>query len=418
MKAYVTILLCFFVSKAFPQVFWTETFNNGCPSGCTAAGVNTGNGPWSIDLSGGCNDSFANVWYVSCAENGNAAGTCGSGCGANATLHMGSTTLGDIGAAYDAGGLGGCGSGGTFTFARAVSPLISTVGKTGISVTFDYIENGDGAIDDGWVEYSTNGGATWTLLVNTPKTACCGGPCVGTNQGKWTNYNSAVLPATANNNPSFMLRFVWTNNDDGIGTDPSYAINDVKLKYTTILPVELTNFSASVNDNAVVLQWITATEKNSDHFEIQKSGNGSDFTFVGKVMASRNSDHTQYYSFKDFERNTALVYYRLKMVDINGDYQYSTILALDANSDFSFNADHFINAAGQLEINKNYVQANNFESLNILNTEGKIMNSYPLSEYTSGDKIIIPTTNLVSGLYLCQMRGYSNQKSFKFFISQ
>src|ERR1041385_5159714 len=92
------------------QVFWTELFNNGCSSGCLANGSNTGNGAWSTvslpgDASAAAGD-LPNEWYVSCAENGHTTTVCGTGCVASsaantlASLHMGSTSSGDIGAAY------------------------------------------------------------------------------------------------------------------------------------------------------------------------------------------------------------------------------------------------------------------------------------------------------------------------------
>jgi hypothetical protein len=230
--------------------FWTETFNNGCTGAglCFATGVNTGNGAWSIDNSPGplgeCNGGISNQWYVSCAEDGSPAiGACGAACAGNATLHVSGhfDWSGDIGAAYEIGGIGtGCADGfSALTYTRAVSPLISTVGKTNISLNFKYIENGQGATDDGWVEYSTDGGATWSLLVNPAKslTGCC---VFGSCQGIWTNIPTIALPVSAENIPNFRLRFIWKNNDDGGGADPSFAIDNLTLS----TPTNVVDFTA------------------------------------------------------------------------------------------------------------------------------------------------------------------------------
>src|SRR5205085_3443682 len=106
----LSIILCFsnFISKA-QTTFWTETFTNGCTSNCTTfSGVN---GAWSVS-STGTNGAKANTWFWSCAENGNAPGTCGTGCGNDASMHLGNISsspaaplfcpTGDCGAAYDA----------------------------------------------------------------------------------------------------------------------------------------------------------------------------------------------------------------------------------------------------------------------------------------------------------------------------
>ena len=216
--------------------FWTETFTNGCASNCLATGYVGGpNGPWTIS-STGTNDPEGSVWYVSCAENGNAAGACGTGCaGADASLHVSSnpTWAGDLGAAYEIGGWCGiiiCVSANL----RAESPTINCTGKTGITLAFNYIEYGDGTNDDATLWYYD--GSTWSLLVNLAKTPCCGGACnTGSFQGQWTAY-SVVLPASANNNPNVKIGFNWTNNDDGVGWDPSFAVDDITLS-TALGPV-------------------------------------------------------------------------------------------------------------------------------------------------------------------------------------
>src|ERR1035437_1761787 len=86
-----TLLLYLFLLPllSFSQtVFWTETFDNGCTSGCLPGSYSGTNGAWSV-ATNGANGSAPNQWFISCAENGNAVGTCGSGCAGNATLHIG-----------------------------------------------------------------------------------------------------------------------------------------------------------------------------------------------------------------------------------------------------------------------------------------------------------------------------------------
>lgn len=91
---------------------------------------------------------------ISCSENGEAVGACGAGCGNDQTLHIGSVpcTLclfcpnGDCGASYNAGPAFS-GEDPT-TDKRAASPAINTLGRTGLSISFQYIENGAG-INDG-----------------------------------------------------------------------------------------------------------------------------------------------------------------------------------------------------------------------------------------------------------------------------
>lgn len=220
-------------------VLWAEDFENGCVQNCAATTYTGPNGAWST-MNTGTNGACANIWFVSCQENGNAVGACGTGCGTNETLHIGNNASGctspnscffcpsgDCGAAYDASCPPAlcfvcCSCQSSQSDTRAVSPIINTVGQAGLTLRFKYMEGGDGAIDNALLDYYD--GLVWSTLVDLPKTANAG--CAG--QGLWTAY-SIALPASANNNPSMRVGFRWVNDDDGAGTDPSVAIDDVEI---------------------------------------------------------------------------------------------------------------------------------------------------------------------------------------------
>jgi hypothetical protein len=205
--------------------FYTETFDaSACPgtSGCDPSLV----GWTSVSLGG--EGSSANRFYVSCRENGNAAGACGSGCGSDQSLHVGNVSTsaaagfwcpnGDCGASYDA-------SGSTeITNKRAESGVINCTGRSNITVSFNYIENGQGASDNATFWYYD--GTSWSQLDDMPKTVLCGG------QGTWTN-RVITLPSSADNNTNVKIGFVWVNNGDGTGSDPSFAVDDITL-YTSL----------------------------------------------------------------------------------------------------------------------------------------------------------------------------------------
>lgn len=223
-------------------VLWAEDFENGCTQNCAATTFTGANGAWST-MNTGTNGPCANIWFVSCQENGNPVGSCGTGCGTNETLHIGNNAAGctspnscffcpsgDCGAAYDASCPPAvcfvcCSCQSSQTATRAVSPIINTVGQTGLTLRFKYIEGGAGTTDNALLDYYD--GLVWSTLVDLPKTANAG--CGG--QGLWTSY-SIALPASANNNPSMRVGFRWVNDDDGAGTDPSIAVDDVEITTT------------------------------------------------------------------------------------------------------------------------------------------------------------------------------------------
>ena len=237
MKLNLALLIAFIsVTHVFGQTtIWTENFNNSCATGCPASAYAGSNGAWSV-TSQGTNGSFANEWYISGSECGMPQGQCGTSCTTapiNPSLHIGSNVVFmgtplsvDVGAAYLSGGaaLGGDAT----TNKRAESPIINTTGFNNLSISFNYIENGQGAIDNAqlWIF----DGVAWALLDDMPKTLCCGGvPCTGTNQGLWTAY-TFNLPASTFDNANVRIGFFWTNNNDDLGTDPSVAIDDVVIQ--------------------------------------------------------------------------------------------------------------------------------------------------------------------------------------------
>lgn len=216
------------------SAFWTENFEagSGCGTLTIANGYVTSNGTWNVS-SLSPSDPSANIFYVSAEENGNAAGTCGTGCGADRSLHIGNVSSspaaflfcpsGDCGAAYDAG-FGGFDV--TCNW-RAESPVINCTGRSNIEVSFVYMEGGSGTLDNALLWYFD--GATWTMISDMAKTvASCGG-----GQGLWTSF-SIILPASANGNPNVRIGFQWVNNDDGAGSDPSFAVDDITI--TEVVP--------------------------------------------------------------------------------------------------------------------------------------------------------------------------------------
>jgi hypothetical protein len=232
MRSLITFCLVLFVcSGAHAQIFWNENFETGAATGLEVSSYTS----WTMTT--GSEGAYPNRWYVSCEEAGHIAGGCGTDCattfGLGATLHIGADpiAIGDMGASYDAGGLLN-----TTTDRRAISPAINCTGHSNITLRFYYIENGQGTSDDGSVWYYD--GSTWTMLVNTAKTSLCGA------QGQWAQYTT-VLPTSANNNPNVKIGFQWVNNNDGAGSDPSFAVDSITLSTTGSVPVPTPTFTKS-----------------------------------------------------------------------------------------------------------------------------------------------------------------------------
>jgi hypothetical protein len=84
------------------------------------------------------------------------------------------------------------------------------------------------------------------------------------------------------------------------------------------LPVELLSFNGNCESGTVSLTWQTATEHNSDYFNIEKSRDGQNWQLLTSMDAAVNS--TQLLNYEGTDANAIEVnnYYRLTQVDIDG----------------------------------------------------------------------------------------------------
>lgn len=290
-KFSVLLALLFSITNIVKAQFWTEDFSdfNTTPSS-VANGFIGLNGMWTETQLAGNTGADANKFFISCTEAGMLANNCASGCPTGPvpppspflfqSLHIGSVPstyaflclLGDCGALYNAGD-GGLGLSDASTEVRVESPSINCTGKTNIVLTFNYIEFGDGSNDNAETWYYN--GSSWSLLVDMSKTACgngTGGPCNtvacgNSTRGIWTQTSNIFLPASANNNPAIKIGFRWVNNNDGVGTDPSFAVADIKLAVNGTVGLLESNYN-----NSAVISPNPTTENAKLFFYAERNG--------------------------------------------------------------------------------------------------------------------------------------------------
>ena len=91
-------------------------------------------------------------------------------------------------------------------------------------------------------------------------------------------------------------------------------------KENSILPVELSSFTASENAGKSQLEWTTLTETNNRGFQVERSANGSEWMKIGFVFSKAsegNSTQKLQYSYTDNNPLHGDNYYRLKQYDLD-----------------------------------------------------------------------------------------------------
>lgn len=106
-----------------------------------------------------------------------------------------------------------------------------------------------------------------------------------------------------------------------------YYIDDIVVQPSTPLPIELLRFNAGLieGERAVRCSWATASEQNSDHFEVQRSSDGVGFETIGELPAAGASTVQLDYDLIDQDPLLGQSYYRLNEVDVDGQETYSDV---------------------------------------------------------------------------------------------
>ena len=163
-------------------------------------------------------------------------------------------------------------------------------------------------------------------------------------------------PAVGSYDRAFKIRANFSPTD----TIPGYpSICSRSGQSGVILPVRLLQFTATQNKDNNLLQWKTATESNSDHFNIERSSDGQHFVVIGRVTAAGFSSTDISYNFTDAMPPTGINYYRLVMIDKDSHTDYSNTVAVINKKDQSLTI-----VAAQLSAGRNTMMLNVASSQN------------------------------------------------------
>lgn len=155
-------------------------------------------------------------------------------------------------------------------------------------------------------------------------------PDLSSNAGDWIVPPGSILPASGIAGRTVAANYARRNN---MGIFGQFSIGSTSHP----LPLDLLSFKATKKDKTVVLQWTTANEINTSHFEIYRSGKSGPFQYLNKVSAAGYSSTNLSYSFTDLNPLNGVGYYQLKMVDKDNKFKLSNIVMVNIEEAISFN---------------------------------------------------------------------------------
>ena len=167
-------------------------------------------------------------------------------------------------------------------------------------------------------------------------------------------------------------------------------------------PVTLASFNAIATGSKVSLSWATATEINTDHFELERSIDGRNFKVTGTQKAKGTSSTILNYTYSDdVSALSGTVYYRLKSVDKNGAFNYSAIKAVTVKATKNLITSIYPNpvkVGGNLKFGYQSTQTGTI-TVSILNNAGKKVYSTSTSVNEGVNALSASTGNLSAGIY-------------------
>ncbi len=281
----------------------------------------------------------------------------------------------------------------------------------------------------GGIFRSTDGGENWEEknngLTNTQVF------CIVGNQGNLFagTLGGGVFKSTDNGD-------LWVEANEGL-LDPgiySLALNSndyifagtfSRGVYKSVMPVpvELTNYTAVVSGDAVILKWTTATEKNNLGFEIERQDPvtkpaSGEWVKIGLVPGNGTSEEIHSYFFEDETIISGHYHYRLKQIDYDGTYKYSNEVEVEVTIPAEFALyQNYPNPFNPTTSIKYEIRNEGLVQLKVYDILGRevvtLVNGY---QQSGSHRVEFNGHNLSSGIYFYQLKSGSFTSTKKFIL--
>jgi hypothetical protein len=228
------------------------------------------------------------------------------------------------------------------------------------------------------------------------------------------DYNTAYIAHYDANSPT------WENKGGSAPNGPGYAQqNGITsfspfaissrwgLGYISPLPVELLDFTAKcLEDNTVKIDWSTASENNSSHFEVRKSLDGYTWNTIETVPSAGNSTELLNYSVLDRNYTFGNIYYRLKQVDIDGQFELFDVVNINCEEEINTNLlTAYPNpSAGEFFVDFNSENVEGVGTLAVSDTRGVNVFTKQVKIEKGNNFYTISELNVLEGVYYINLQ--------------
>lgn len=177
---------------------------------------------------------------------------------------------------------------------------------------------------------------------------------------------------------------------------------------TVSFPVELLDFSATLDGSEVLLRWTTASERDNDYFVIQRSTEGDSFEDLIREPSLGNSNEVQTYRAVDTRPLAGQSFYRLKQVDLDGTTTFSNTVEVSVSSEqFLIFPNPGVASQGfRVDV---FGDKGSTYRVQLLNQMGQVVYADQTEGSVSGNSIEVPANRLSPGQYLMRVYNATEQ---------
>ncbi|RJP61095.1 MAG: T9SS C-terminal target domain-containing protein [Ignavibacteriales bacterium] len=169
-----------------------------------------------------------------------------------------------------------------------------------------------------------------------------------------------------------------------------------------VVPVELVAFNAKFAENAVTLNWKTATETNNKGFQVERKVNNS-WESIGYVNGNGSTSEVTSYTFIDSKLPfVATVSYRLKQIDLDGTYSYSQVVEVSLQQptkyELSQNYPNPFNPSTKISYT---IPVDSRVTLQIFSVTGELVRDLVNTNQSAGSYVVdFDASDLANGTYI------------------
>jgi hypothetical protein len=238
----------------------------------------------------------------------------------------------------------------------------------------------------------------------------------------WSPADSVSDPSSAS--PSTVVRVTATYAVNVTGTRCSLNDSATVNADCIAVPSGLLFFEAALEGEVPVCYWQTATERDIDRFDVERSTDGLYFEKAGTVKAAGASGIPQGYRYPDpsaFAGATppAMVYYRLREVSRNGEVSYSATrqLSLAASPGLLYVAPNPVKAGTPVTL-RYVLQEEGQLRLAVADMQGRELSSTDSRCPAGPGTLRISTAGLSPGIYLLKVQSAKGSLSRKLVVER